>query len=470
MKKRTWLISTILIVIILALGFVFFRNNENGREIITVQTRDVIDEVKISGTVAADVRADLGFEVTGRTDRILVSEGDSVSADDVLIQLSLGTLLAELRAAEADVVIKAAEASNVTTNLTAIENEQNALVESAYRTLLSEGLELKHQSDTSALTPPNISGRYTGPEGQYKIQVRRAASQDTYELLTFGLENTGPITLKENQAIPLGSYGLFIDFVEDVSEYNQTTWFLDIPNTDSSVYIENRNAHETALRTRDRTLEEARNELATNSTSSSIADAELDRARAEVARIQADIERRQLTAPFDGIVTKIDVDLGEIVNANEVVASLIAPDTFGIDIDLPEIDSVKVFPEDMATVVFDAFDDETFTATVDRVDTTESIVDGVSVYEARLLLDTPDPRITSGMTADATIITDSRATVLAIPLRAISTNDTGELIVIRPRSEGTYEHVITTGLQGSDGFVEVTSGLSEGDRIIVPRP
>jgi len=469
-SKKQYISAGIIGAFVLIVVVVLVSRNGNGsKELITVLRRDVVEEVIVSGRVEAGSVADLGFEVSGRVNSVSAREGDTVQKGALLISLDLGTLFAELASSEADALIKEVELKNSQTNLEDVIKQQDTLVESAYSKLLSSNLDPVASKTSVSATTPIITGRYTGPEGRYKIRV---ASQEgnvgKYDLLTFDVDRTGPVEISETTVTPLGSYGLFISFPDDLSQYRDTIWFIDIPNKDASSYTANLNAYEEAIRDRNLAIQQAKADVGTQDFGTSIAQAELARAKAGVARIQAEIERRRLFAPFSGIVTQVYVDPGEIVSANTVVASLISNDGFGIEVDLPEIDSFKVNIGNPARVALDAFGDNVvFDAMVTSVNRTETIVDNVSVYEARLVFTIGDDRIGSGMTADVTIETSRAGDVLALPARALIFRG-DKTFVLKKNGDSTDETQVITGLRGSDGFVEIRTGLNEGDKIFVP--
>lgn len=441
------------------------RSQPSDSEGIPVVRRDVVETVQISGRVESNTVADLGFDVSGLVKNILVQEGEHVVTGQQLVILDLGTLIADLNAAEADVAIKKNEASNTQTRLKALTEEQNTSVASAYAKLLSDGLSADPDNPSYTQDSPEITGRYVGQEGIYRIRIEKQQSE--FYLYTFGLERVDAFKLKETTANPLGTQGLFITFPDSLETYADTVWTITIPNKKSSLYSQNYNAYEDALRERDRVLQDAEAELRRQTEGTSIADAELLRAQASVQRIQAQIAQRILKAPFDGIVRSIDIDLGESVSSNNAVVSLISTDGFGVEVDLPEIDSVKVHIGDTAMITLDPLKEESFSGTVVSVNRAEKMVSGVPVYQARIAFDTHDDRIASGMTATVTITTDDRENVLALPARAIRRYDDGRpyVVVLDSETKKEQEVPVTLGLLGSDSFFEIVSGVVEGMQI-----
>jgi RND family efflux transporter MFP subunit len=476
-KKRILSIIIVLIPFVVA-GMIFaFRNGDDKLEVVEVVRRDLMETVNIAGTVKADITSELGFQISGPVRNIAAEEGERVSRGQRLASLDLGTLPAELKSAEAGVALIKASTGNTNINLQALEEKHNTLVTNAYRKLLSSDLEAIPVSESTTITAPTVSGLYVGGEGRYEIVIRPGPINDQFYLHIYGLGGAEPVRVSENKAIPLGDGGLFVSFPRGPRPYSGINWYVEIPNKRGASYTTNYNAYLDAIRERDRALEEARSALRGESAGSSIADAELAQAEAQVERIQAEIAQRYIYAPFGGVITDVSINPGEIVTAGQQAISMISDGQFGVEVELPEVDSVKVKLEDTAEVILDAIgNDATFPAKVVSVNRTETIVNGVSVYKARLAF-VEDPtasddawvseRIASGMTADVTIVTDSREDVLALPARAIRYKENGESFVILKKGEEREEAPVTTGLRSTDGYIEIMVGLKEGDIVAV---
>ncbi len=467
-KKLSWGIGGALILVLI--GTIIFGGNGNGnRALALVERRTISEDVRVSGTVEANTVSDLGFEASGVVRDIAVSVNDTVYQGQLLASLGLGTLAAELQAAQADLAIKRAEVANTGINLDTIREKYDTLVTNARIKLYSEGLVAEPGSSTYTETAPTITGRYIGSEGKYKFVIRAGNQSDESELYAFDMEDVEPVEISKTGATPVGENGLFVSFPSEPTDYEDTSWYVTIPNKNSSLYASNYSAYQDALKERQRAIEDAEAEPRTEQAGSSIADAELARAEAEVARIQALIGERMLRAPFAGTITAVAIDPGESVSASVSALSLISNDGLGVEIDLPEIDSIKVKNGNPAVVTLDALGaDEALNARVVSVNRTETLVDGIAVYEARLAFDNQDPRIASGMTADVAITTNKRDNVLALPIRAFRFREDGTPYVTILEDEKEREVEVGMGLRGSDGYVEVTAGLIEGQNVIIP--
>lgn len=190
----------------------------------------------------------------------------------------------------------------------------------------------------------------------------------------------------------------------------------------------------------------------------------ISEARANLSSSYAEYTKAYLKAPFDGVVSKMDAKVGEIVSAS--VVSMISQAKFELEASLPEADVAKVKVGNSAKVTFDALGtDVIFDTTLSSIDPAEEIIDGVATYKIRLAFVNDDLRIKSGMSANIDVTGDKRDGVLAILARSIIKKD-GENYVKILNGDVVSEVKITTGLRGTDGYVEIIEGVKEGDKVI----
>jgi len=190
---------------------------------------------------------------------------------------------------------------------------------------------------------------------------------------------------------------------------------------------------------------------------------------ANVDAIRANLAKVTLRAPIAGVVTQQDARVGEIVGANTVLVSLIAPEAFQIKTQVAEADIAKVLVGNVATFTLDAYEDDViFDAGVFSIDPAETVIEGVATYKTMLNIKNPDERIRAGMTANVEILTAEKSDVISIPARAVTLDNGNDRKYVKILNEdGTVsERDVETGLRGSEGFVEIVSGVDEGDQII----
>lgn len=467
-KKIIW--SVVGVVALVVIGFFIFGGNGNGQDgYLTVRLGDFVQEVSVSGRVVAAQDVDLTFDETAKISTVHVRVGDTVTAGQALLSQDLGTLLSERESARANVALRRAESNSSETNVEEVRREQDVLVASAYRELLSDGLVAVPSNSNYGLTAPVISGLYDGTEGEYKIIVRRDSSGgvNDVEVRTYGLEQTEPVEILDDEPTELGTRGLYVTFPDGPDEYSNTIWFVQIPNTKSTSYLANYNAYQAALRARDKAISDALSDLQESSSNSSVANARLQVAEAELSRIDIAIAKRTIRAPFDGIVTSVDVEVGEVVSPNDPAVSMISPGVLEIESFVPEINIPFVEVGDQAVVTLDAYgDDIPFLANVVAVDPAETIRDSVSTYRIKLQFAEQDQRIKSGMTANIVITTEEKTNVITVPQGIVDSRGGKKYVKVL---EGglVADREVTVGSISSLGQIEVTSGLVEGETVVL---
>ncbi len=196
-----------------------------------------------------------------------------------------------------------------------------------------------------------------------------------------------------------------------------------------------------------------------------------EEAKSRVAVARAVLERTILRAPFDGVVAELNAELGEVVIPSPPgiptlpAVDLIEEGCLYVLAPIDEVDAQRVLPGLPARVSLDAFPDRTFAGTVrrvapyvlDREKQARTLDVEVEIEEAGSI-----PNLVPGYSADVEILLERREDVLRVPAEAV----TGEGRVLLLRNGRLEERAIETGISNWR-FVEVLSGLSEGDRIVL---
>lgn len=194
-------------------------------------------------------------------------------------------------------------------------------------------------------------------------------------------------------------------------------------------------------------------------------EAQVKQAQANVKNYQAQLSKTVINSPIDGVVTKQNGKVGEIISANAIVVSVISDVKFKIEANIPEADIAKVHIGNSASVNLDAYPDIFFDANVTSINPAETIIEGVATYEITLQFVNEDGKIKSGMTANIDILSEKKENVLSIPQRSIISKN-GDKFVKILKDNKVEEIKIITGIKGMNGYVEVVEGTKEGDKII----
>jgi membrane fusion protein (multidrug efflux system) len=194
--------------------------------------------------------------------------------------------------------------------------------------------------------------------------------------------------------------------------------------------------------------------------------ATLDGAKAAVSAQQALIDKKQIQAPFDGLLGIRRVDLGEFLAPGSPIVPLEALDPIYTDFSLPERELARVRVGQRVEVSVQAFPGQTFTGEVSAIDP------GVQVatrsLRLRATLENPDKRLRPGMFAEVRVLLEADEELLTIPRTAVTYNPYGDsvfLVVERDGQPVAQRRQIKTG-DAREGRVEVLSGLEDGDRVV----
>ncbi|MCC7004608.1 efflux RND transporter periplasmic adaptor subunit, partial [Candidatus Nomurabacteria bacterium] len=190
--------------------------------------------------------------------------------------------------------------------------------------------------------------------------------------------------------------------------------------------------------------------------------------QAIVDNYKAQLDKTVIYAPFNGVVTKQEAKLGQTASTNVNLVSVMSDYSFEIEAYIPEADIAKIKVGDEGSVTLDAYgSSNVFAVKVASIEPAETVIDGVSTYKTKLNFVKEDERIKSGMTANIDIVSEKRQGVLSLPQRVITNKNGSKYVLVDFGGGKNEERKIETGLVGSNGSVEILSGLQKGDKVLV---
>lgn len=515
-KKPIVIVSVAILALIIGGIVVFGGEKEPKVEFMVAAKRDLAAEVSVTGRVTPAEDVDLAFEVSGKVSRVYAGVGDKVNPGQTIVSLGNADILAELLQAEANLESEKArfaelqkgsrpeEISQAEITLNNAKLKAEVDIKEDYDAALTAAQKSVNVGKTALLTLTDIQSAHFSSNDQEGIKISDAKAAAIKALL--GAEDAGRWPSDSISVLEGGAFGTVRSAVTNPSFENidsavkaaisamqlvkialetvpVETGFTATEKTDLSTEKTNVSSEITILSTKEQAIAVQK---ITNANAVSSAQAAFDlvkagtvpeqisaqaakvkAAEANVKNIQARVMKTFLFAPIKGIVTRQDAKVGEITQANTALVSLISLAQFEIEANVTEVDIAKFKVGSSAKVTLDAYgNDVAFEAKVTKIDPAETIVDGVATYKTTLQFTGDDPRIRSGMTANVDIMGESRASVVAVPARAITTRG-GEKFVKIISDDGKITEVkVTIGLRGSDGSVEITEGVKEGDKVI----
>ena len=190
----------------------------------------------------------------------------------------------------------------------------------------------------------------------------------------------------------------------------------------------------------------------------------------------------ELRAPVDGVVIyadpdrrwgNLDVKPGIDINKGQVLITIPEMSNLVVDFDLPEQYRSKINIGDRAVISPDSLPGEKFGGAISHIDTLPvNLVNwdasSPKIYKSKIKLDQQSPKLVNGMSVQINIVTKTIPNTIFVPVEAVF-EDNDRFFVYRSSLTGPKEADVTIG-ESNDNFVQITSGLEEGDVVYLYRP
>jgi len=209
------------------------------------------------------------------------------------------------------------------------------------------------------------------------------------------------------------------------------------------------------------------------------------KARENLAELEADRRLLPITAPTDGTVYYGHFHHGKWLNADDAeralqpggqvqprqqVLTVIGPGRLAVRAGVPEKELSRVPVAATARVLPRAFPDMSLAGKVRSV---SPLPVGPGRFEAVVDLLEEQPGLAAGMEAEIRVTADQRADVLAVPRKAVFTDDFDDgrryVLVSAGAGKEPMKRVVSPG-RSNDELVEITAGLSVGEEILLDKP
>lgn len=188
----------------------------------------------------------------------------------------------------------------------------------------------------------------------------------------------------------------------------------------------------------------------------------------EIARLRRtgqSARRIAVVAPANGVVVDKPVQEGMRVEAGEPLYKTADLSSVWLIAQVQEQDLGLIQPGKQVSATFVAFPGRTFTGTVDFIYPTLSTE--TRTGQVRIILPNPDGALRISMFANVQInAAVGNEPVLSIPSSAVLDSGTRQIVLVAT-GEGRFQpHIVRLGVHGDD-WVQVLSGIKEGDRVVV---
>jgi RND family efflux transporter MFP subunit len=210
--------------------------------------------------------------------------------------------------------------------------------------------------------------------------------------------------------------------------------------------------------------------FAANRAALAVAQANVAVQRAAVDRLAQLVSFEQVTAPFDGVITSRQIDVGSLVTADAASGTplffIARTDVLRVQIYVPQSDYFGIRDGDSATITIPELPRREFVGTVAR--NAETLADGTRTLLTEVDVDNRDAPLTAGLYDIVQLQVRRTNPVVLVPSQAVIFNDAG--LNVGVVADGKVE-LRKLDLEADDGAqVEVRAGIKPGDQVILNPP
>jgi multidrug efflux pump subunit AcrA (membrane-fusion protein) len=422
--------------------------------------------VSATGTVVPATQQNVGFSVAGTLTEVDVKPGDRITAGQTLAKIDTTTLQQALDQAN-NTLAQAQATLNSTLDSNAVTQAQHGLAaaQQSYSDTVAS-VNLTNQQDATTLS---------SDQNQFNLDSVCASKSATCDPASVGADK---------QKITTDQLKIQTDQLSGQKTINQAA-----------------NAVTTAQ-------DQLNSQTISRPNTIASQQAAVSNDQLAVQTAQRNLNAATLTAPIDGTVFSVTGQVGENVSASGGSTALAPGSTapqpsstgatstgnttgnasssssassggsaFAVIGNLTALQVVAPFAEgdasklaanQQATVTFDAVAGLTVPAHVLAVSAASTVISNVTNYYATLVVDNLDPRLKSGMTANASVIVQQAQGVIALRNTAITRIGQAAFVTLVGADGKQTRQPVQLGAVG-DQTTEIVSGVNAGDKVVVPQ-
>jgi RND family efflux transporter MFP subunit len=294
-------------------------------------------------------------------------------------------------------------------------------------------------------------------EGTKKLHDANYASD--LDLMSARLDVDGYRILKESSEEALNLYRLY-DFPKETEKF-------------LSDYQE-------AQRELDRTMARARAQLAQAKAKLASAKSTLDTQKRRLKKLHEQIEACTIQAPAVGQVVywssterwvRTKIEQGAEIPEGYKIITIPDASEMKVEVKVHETWIDRIEPNQPAEITVEAFPDKAFTGRVLKkaplADAEDWLNPDLKVYSTDIVIDGMHDSLKTGMTGRVTIIIDKLQDVLYVPIQSVVTIEDKKVCYVA--GSPAQKREVETGLF-NDNFVQIKSGLAEGEKVLLNPP
>ena len=217
-------------------------------------------------------------------------------------------------------------------------------------------------------------------------------------------------------------------------------------------------------------VDKALNEKESAHAALNLARKQLDAARAALQEARVKLSYATIRAPISGVIASVSTQQGETVAAGlnaPTFVTIIDLNRIQVDAFVDETDIGRVKVGQRATFTVDAYPNKEFEGVVSAIYPKAIIQDNVVNYDVVIDIHSPFKNLLRpDMTTSVIIYQKERKGVLMIPRKALIREGGRKFVLVKKAGVPPYKKEVKTGMSNGR-YIEITSGLHEGDTVVI---
>jgi len=504
-KKLKIIIPVALVVVIVVVVVLKKTSTTDTYTEETVQVRDVATYLTFTGNVEAVNDATIMPKVAKTVTAVNVSIGDEVKKGDVIATLDDSEIQRSIKKQEAS--LSNTELSNYYAIRDSqkkydsykedLENGQNSQLMSAQNSVDSaktayeqaketyerDKMELENNMDSSMISSNrSIESAKTALEDAQQNYDDNEADIRGYEQGVSNAEDTyGEDSAEAKSAQSnLTAAEDKRDSLQDAIDTAQTNYDNAVNDMLMSYYNTNLNleseyetmqqkytAYQQALASYEVTVKEVNETLEdyADSLEKTQATSNTTTATVELEALYEQLEDYQITAPIDGVITVLNLNVGDSVTTSTTAAEVTNYDKMKVQIKIDEDNVTSLDNGTEVSITVDALS-KTYQGTIENMSKKATVSNNVSYFTADVTFEADD-EIRSGLSAEVKYLLNGVENVLSVSMSALNYNtDNTAYVLVGDNANTAEQRTVTLGISNGT-YVEIKDGLSEGETILV---
>ncbi|MCO5968161.1 efflux RND transporter periplasmic adaptor subunit [Actinoallomurus soli] len=172
-----------------------------------------------------------------------------------------------------------------------------------------------------------------------------------------------------------------------------------------------------------------------------------------------------ITAPIDGTVLAVNGRAGDTASASSTFITIGDLDELQLQATFSQNDVARIRIGQEAEITLSTDSTKTYAGSVTHVDTNATTSDQLVKYGVMIAFDDVPSTVLIGQSGTVSVTTASATDVLYVPSPAVRTAANGTSTVRVRQGGRTVTRTVEVGVRG-DAYVEITSGLAKGERVV----